>query len=119
MLAAMTTRLTMMLIAAAVAASRPALAGSVEHGRAIAATNCAACHSIDRTGASPYPKAPPFRTLGQSYPVENLEESLAEGIVTGHRNMPQFQMSPGDVDDFIAYLRSIQVGLPVTPATAR
>ena len=116
----MTTRLTMMLIAAAVAAAAgPARAGSAEHGRAIAATNCAACHSIDRTGASPFPKAPPFRTLGQSYPVEDLEESLAEGIVTGHRNMPQFQMSPGDVDDFIAYLRTIQVGMPVTPATAR
>ena len=115
----MSTRATIVLIAAAIAvAAGPARAASIEHGRAIAATNCGGCHSIDRSGASPEPRAPPFRTLGQSYPVEDLEESLAEGIVTGHRNMPQFQMSPGDVDDFIAYLRTIQVGPPAaSPAT--
>jgi hypothetical protein len=32
--------------------------------------------------------APPFRTLHERYPVENLEEPLAEGIISGHPSMP-------------------------------
>jgi mono/diheme cytochrome c family protein len=101
-----------MLSLAVLAAFGPARAASVAHGRALAATNCGACHSIDRSGASPNAKAPPFRTLGQSYPIEDLEESLAEGIVTGHRQMPQFQFSPSDVDDLVAFLKSLQPGAP-------
>ena len=116
----MQTGATLILIAAVVAGGRGlARAASVEHGRAIAATNCAACHAIDRSGASPYPKAPPFRTLGRSYPVEDLAESLAEGIVTGHRNMPQYQLSAADADDLIAYLQGIQPSPPADPPTAR
>lgn len=102
--------LTMILIAAGIAAAGGAEAASVQHGRAIAATNCAACHSIDRSGASPNPKAPPFRTLGRSYPVEGLEEALAEGIVTGHPRMPQFVFPADEVDDLIAFLKSLQPG---------
>jgi mono/diheme cytochrome c family protein len=108
----MRTRAAIILTLAAIAASGPASAASVEHGRALAATSCGACHAIDRSGASPNPKAPPFRTLGQSYPVEDLEESLAEGIVTGHRQMPQFQFSPSDVEDLVAFLKSLQPGAP-------
>ena len=114
----MKARLTILLIAAWVVAAGAARAASVEHGRAITATSCGGCHSIDRSGASPNPKAPPFRTLGQSYPVENLEESLAEGIVTGHRQMPRFQFSPADVEDVIAFLKDLQPGRPAEPAPA-
>ena len=34
--------------------------------------------------------APPFRDLPKRYPVENLAEALAEGIVTGHPARPRF-----------------------------
>ena len=50
------------------------------------------CHSIGRTGDSPLDLAPPFRTLHKRYPIDDLQESLAEGIVTGHPTMPQFQL---------------------------
>jgi cytochrome c len=55
---------------------------SLERGRVFAETNCARCHAIGPTGDSPVAKAPPFRTLHNRYPVENLEEALAEGIRT-------------------------------------
>ena len=52
--------------------------------------------------------APPFRTLHERYPVESLQESLAEGIVTGHPSMPEFRLDPGQVADVIAYLKSLE-----------
>ena len=106
----MRTLLTILVIAAGIMGAGGARAASAAHGRAIAATNCAACHAIDRSGASPNAKAQPFRMLGQSYPVEDLEEALAEGIVTGHKAMPQFQFSPADVQDLIAFLKELQPG---------
>ena len=70
--------------------------------------NCASCHSVDKVSPSPLAIAPPFRTLHLKYPVENLEESLSEGIVTGHPTMPQFKLDPGQIGDVIAYLKSLE-----------
>jgi mono/diheme cytochrome c family protein len=54
------------------------------------------------------PRAPPFRTLHRRYPVEDLAESLAEGIKTGHQDMPQFQLEPDQIEDLMAYLKSLE-----------
>ena len=70
--------------------------------------HCARCHSVDRVSNSPLAIAPPFRTLHERYPVESLQESLAEGIVTGHPTMPEFRLDPGQVADVIAYLKSLE-----------
>jgi cytochrome c len=70
--------------------------------------NCSRCHAIGRTGSSPLKAAPPFRTLHTRYPVESLEESLAEGIITGHPAMPEFHFEPDQVGDIIAYLKSLE-----------
>jgi cytochrome c len=53
-----------------------------------------------------------FRTLSGKYPVEDLTESLAEGIVSGHPDMPIFVFSPHDVEAIIQYLQSIQIKKP-------
>lgn len=37
-----------------------------------------------------------------------LEESLAEGIVTGHPTMPAFRLDPGQIRDVIAYLKTLE-----------
>jgi mono/diheme cytochrome c family protein len=71
--------------------------------------NCSRCHAIGTDGDSPHKEAPPFRTLSTKYPVESLAESLAEGIVSGHPDMPIFVFSPTDVGAIIDYLQSIQV----------
>ncbi|HMN73689.1 MAG TPA: c-type cytochrome [Rhodoblastus sp.] len=73
------------------------------------AQRCKACHSVGARGASPNPAAPPFRTLSQRYPLENLQESLAEGIVVGHaQGMPRVKMTPRQIEDFLSYLQAIQ-----------
>jgi cytochrome c len=78
-----------------------------QRGRTFALANCARCHATDKVSPSPLPIAPPLRVLNQKYPVESLAEALAEGIVTGHPTMPEFQLEPDQVGDFIAFLKSL------------
>ncbi len=84
------------------------LSPSEQRGFVFVRTNCARCHAVDKVSPSPLEIAPPFRTLHEHYPVESLQESLGEGIVTGHPTMPEFQLDPGQVDDVIAYLKSLE-----------
>jgi cytochrome c len=70
------------------------LSPAARRGFVIMRTNCARCHSIDKVSESPLKIAPPFRTLHERYPVESLEESLGEGIITGHPTMPEFRFDP-------------------------
>jgi cytochrome c len=84
------------------------LSPAAQRGLVIVRANCSRCHAIGRIGASPLPIAPPFRTLHERYPVDDLEEPLAEGIVTGHPTMPEFRFDPGQVGDIIAYLKSLE-----------
>ena len=77
-------------------------------GEALVGENCGRCHAIGRTGTSAHGQAPAFRTLGQRYPIEVLEEALGEGIMSGHPDMPEFTFEPHDVGGIIANLRSIQ-----------
>jgi cytochrome c len=100
---------------ATLAQSNPALE---RRGEELLSMNCARCHAIGRSGASSHPQAPPFRTLGQRYPIENLAEGLAEGFSSGHPDMPEFQFEVDDVNAILAYLESIQdKGRDVTPLT--
>ncbi|MBR1275912.1 cytochrome c [Bradyrhizobium sp. AUGA SZCCT0283] len=83
-------------------------AQSVRRGKAFAQANCSQCHSIDRATRSPRTAAPPFRTLHKRYPVETLEDALGEGLSTGHPRMPEFRLDPGQVGDFISFLKSLE-----------
>ena len=47
-------------------------------------------------------------TLHTRYPVENLAEAFAEGFTTGHPSMPEFQLDAAQINDLIAYLKSVQ-----------
>jgi len=105
----------MAVLAVAATAVLPSLASGAEtlspaaqRGEVFVRVHCASCHSIDKVSPSPLKAAPPFRTLHERYPVENLQESLAEGIITGHPSMPQFRLDPGQVADVIAYLKSLE-----------
>ncbi len=80
---------------------------SISRGKTLATNLCSRCHAVGETGKSPRAKAPPFRTFAKMWPVEQLAESLAEGIVTGHDEMPEFVFIPEEIDDFLNYLRSI------------
>jgi mono/diheme cytochrome c family protein len=80
----------------------------IDRGEALVRKNCSPCHAIGKEGDSPHKEAPPFRTLSAKYPIEDLAESLAEGIVSGHPDMPIFVFSPHDVEAIIQYMESIQ-----------
>ena len=92
----------------AMAFGQAANAQDLKRGEALLARNCASCHAVGRTGDSPQKLAPTFRSLGQRYPIESLEEALGEGIMSGHPDMPEFSFDAADVGAIIAYLNSIQ-----------
>jgi len=94
-----------MAAGAAPAQDKRALEG---RGEGLLTSNCARCHAVGRTGNSTHPQAPPFRTLGQRYPIEVLAEALAEGLSSGHPDMPEFRFEIDDVNAILAYLESIQ-----------
>ncbi|AHY53131.1 c-type cytochrome [Bradyrhizobium japonicum] len=79
-----------------------------QRGKAFARASCARCHSIDRVSKSPLRIAPPLRTLHNRYPIEALEEALAEGISTGHTNMPAFELNPDQIHDLLSYLKTLE-----------
>jgi hypothetical protein len=53
---------------------------------------------------SPLKKAPNLWIVLGSYPGERLEEELAEGIGSRHREMPQIQFSAEDIASIYRYL---------------
>jgi mono/diheme cytochrome c family protein len=81
---------------------------AVHRGETLVQTYCAQCHAVGKTGSSSLSVAPPLRNLHKLYPVEHLEEAFAEGITTGHPEMPQFQFEPDQIGDLIAYLKSLE-----------
>ena len=98
-----------MMVAAGVAvASQGAAAQNLKHGEELLTRSCGSCHAVGRSGESAHKFAPPFRTLGQRYPNESLEEALGEGVMSGHPDMPEFAFDARDVGAIIAYLKSIQ-----------
>ena len=46
--------------------------------------------------------------LHKRYPVETLEEALAEGITAGHSKMPEFKFEAKQVDEIIDYLKTLE-----------
>ncbi len=81
-----------------------------EAGHVLVAENCSRCHAVEQAGDSPNPDAPPFRTFSSKWPLENLEEAIAEGIVVGHEGieMPEFEFEPDQIGDIIAYLATLK-----------
>lgn len=83
--------------------------GPIRAGKATLSALCAECHAIAALGDSPNPEAPPFREVMRRYPAASLEESLAEGIVTGHPDMPEVELSPEEIAGVVAYLDALAV----------
>lgn len=81
---------------------------AAQRGVVLARTHCAKCHSIDKLSPSPLAIALPFRELHKRYPVEQLQEGLAEGLVTGHPTMPEFRFATDQIHDFIAFLKTLE-----------
>jgi cytochrome c len=78
------------------------------HGRALAEKFCAPCHAVGKTGKSPHEGAPPFRTFGDKFDLDNFPRRLIQGISSNHPDMPEFRFSPQDARDLRDYLRTTQ-----------
>lgn len=78
-------------------------------GKAIVSEQCARCHSVEKTDASQHEDAPPFRDVANKYSVWLLAESLAEGIISGHPDMPEFTFEPDEIHAILSYMDSLKV----------
>ncbi len=87
--------------------TEPVIMGSADRGEMLVQQKCAGCHSVERSGDSPMRAAPPFRAMGVLYPVRDLQEAFAEGLVTAHPAMPAFEMTPTEIADLIAWLERV------------
>jgi cytochrome c len=108
-------KITLLLLVISGQSGNALASTAVERGKLFVEMNCARCHAIGPEGSSPYPPAPPFRTLHERYDVGDLAEAFAEGIIVAHngpKQMPQFMLGPEQIDDLIAWLRSVQSGPP-------
>ena len=85
-----------------------AITPAQQRGKAFVLTNCSRCHAVDKVSPSPLKIAPPFRELHKKYPIETLQEALAEGISTGHPTMPEFRLEPDQINDVLSYLKSLE-----------
>lgn len=78
-------------------------------GLALVREHCAMCHAIGKTGDSPHPGAPPLRSIGNSYNLDEFEKLLRRGIgIAPHPDMPTFKFDRSSARAVTNYLRSIQ-----------
>jgi cytochrome c len=77
-------------------------------GQVLLTKFCSACHAVNRSGASPHFRAPPFRVISQRYDVADLVEQLREGFAAPHPDMPTFKFSRQGARAAQAYLNAIQ-----------
>jgi mono/diheme cytochrome c family protein len=67
-----------------------------ERGRALLEQHCGSCHAIEKVGRSPHREAPPFRHISRRYDIDVIAAKLREGLVSSHRDMPDFRFSRED-----------------------
>lgn len=79
-----------------------------QRGFIFAKTNCVRCYAIDLFNPSPLKIASPFRDLQHRYKIESRAEAFAEGIYTGHPTMPAFQPDPDQINDLLAFMKSLK-----------
>lgn len=78
-------------------------------GEAIAEQVCANCHAIRAADESVHSDAPAFRMLSKNYEISFLAESLVEGMMVGHPDMPEFQFDAQSAEALITYIESVQL----------
>ncbi|MGC2779821.1 MAG: cytochrome c [Bradyrhizobium sp.] len=99
-----------LLLAVAAAGPSHALDSEQSRGKALLQSLCSRCHAVGRTGASPHPDAPPFRTFGDHKLYDDdFAQRLQTGLSTIHKDMPSFRFDRTDAEAAVNYLKAIQV----------
>jgi cytochrome c len=76
----------------------------IDRGGELLSRLCSNCHAVGGKDKSRHPSAPPFRQIMSRYKAEMLAEALAEGLSTGHSDMPEFTFEPEQISAIIEYL---------------
>ncbi len=82
-------------------------APAVARGKSLADANCTRCHATKPGEKSTHASAPSFATLFTNYPPDYIAEAFAEGVFVGHGDMPAFEFSPEQINDLVAYLKTL------------
>ncbi len=86
-------------------AASPAV--SAEHsGKVLLEERCGRCHAVSAGVKSPLGNAPNLWDVLRSYPPDQLEFELAEGMGSKHREMPQIQFTSEEIASVQNYLAS-------------
>jgi len=96
-----------MLVHLSILSSAGAQPGTQDPGRALLTKHCAQCHGISAGENSRHRAAPGFAEIMKRYRAEMLAEALAEGLTTGHPDMPQFSFEPDEVAAIVRYLDTL------------
>jgi mono/diheme cytochrome c family protein len=78
-----------------------------EPGFQIAQQICAECHGIGIGLLSPDPRAPSFFVIANQPGTTEL--AFRVFLRTTHENMPNLIIEPSQIDDLLAYLRSLRL----------
>lgn len=94
------------LACAAALLVQPAVAqvSLLAEGRAIALARCGICHATAAGIESPHRSAPPFASLHASYPIAMLEEAKRTGVISGHDEMPMFELTMRETSALLTYI---------------
>lgn len=87
--------------------ARGPISPTVEIGRSIAQTRCAACHAVDASMDSPRSAAPPFVVLRDRYVATSLQRKLQAMVDTEHSEMPPLRMHSDEIEALYAYMESL------------
>ena len=83
-----------------------AQAGDAHRGSALAQSWCAGCHVVDNRGAGrSADNAPPFPMIAAD--KSKTPEHLRSWMTADHTRMPNFNLSRREIDDLVAYIRSL------------
>ncbi|NCU13094.1 MAG: cytochrome c [Sphingomonadaceae bacterium] len=104
--------LALTLLAACVPAPSPGtpapLSASAERGLAFAKANCAGCHAVEGSGASPNAEAPAFAAIANMPDLTG--ETLRQYLRDSH-NYPaamNFTVEPAQIDDLADYVVTLK-----------
>ena len=92
---------------AVVCAAAPASAVDADNGRKLSKLWCAACHVVSSDQTSASVDVPTFADIARR---KTEKKPLAAFLAEPHGKMPNMSLSRSEIDDIVAYIRSLGAG---------
>jgi mono/diheme cytochrome c family protein len=92
------------LLLAQLVSAQPTVAADVQHGEIIAKRWCAACHVVSAEQKSASADVPSFADIARR---RKSRKALAAFLTDPHPKMPNMNLSRAEIDDIVAYIRSL------------